>query len=49
VLEQKRSVDLYDMDRAVLHGLDGVGDLDQLADQSLDQLGAKASVLDFGY
>jgi hypothetical protein len=24
-------------------------DLDQLADQSLDQLGAKASVLDLGY
>jgi len=28
---QERSVDLLDMDAAVLHGLDGIGDLHQLA------------------
>jgi hypothetical protein len=31
VLKQERAVDLLDMDAAILHRLDGAGDLDQAA------------------
>ena len=31
VLKQERAIDQFDMNAAVLHGFDGVGDLHQLA------------------
>ena len=48
MLLQERPVDQLDMDAAVLHGLDGVGDLHQLPCRSL-RLGKRAGLNVFGH